>query len=385
MNIIAKCSRIAVPVAVAAAVTGLGIADPAAAAGTIPDVTGLTATADPATAVVTVTWDPYSSFGAGANPRIDAVVTGGTVSGTGDTCGTGLAAGATGCQFTATATATYHVTVTPLTDTDSATGVAVDVPVTLTAPSGAVGSLTGSADPVTNVVTVSWDPATVTWGTGTGPVLNVSVSGLPSASTCAALMPPNSTGCQFTATSTTTYTITVTPHNSAGDGTAGSVDVPVLLAPTAPNGAVGDLAAVYDAGAGLVTVSWTSGAVAWGTGANRGFAVSITGGVIATDASDTCTGLTPAATSCRFAPEQTATYDIAVTPVNDAGPGTRASIPIAVTVADPAATATAEAVIAGPNSVAGAALAATARPVVPAALLGLILLLSGAGLRLSVR
>src|SRR5205823_461480 len=116
--------------------------------------------------------------------------------------------------FTATQTATYHITVTPRTDTDAGAGLTAGQQATLTAPSGGVGSLRAGVDATTNVVTLTWDPSTVDWGTGTDPVLNVNVSGLPGASTCGFLLPATTAGCHFTATATTTYHITVTPHNS---------------------------------------------------------------------------------------------------------------------------------------------------------------------------
>src|SRR5436309_116773 len=41
-------------------------------------------------------------------------------------------------------------------------------------PTGTVTSLQGSVNGATALVTVTWDPSTVTWGTGSSPVLNVS-------------------------------------------------------------------------------------------------------------------------------------------------------------------------------------------------------------------
>lgn len=388
--------RIRIVVAVAAAALGLGFAEPAFAA-TIPDVTGLSASVDSA-AVVTVRWDAYSSFGSGANPRLDAAVVGGGV--TGNTCVAGLDPSATTCHFTATDSATYDVAVTPATDSDSGLGADVTITVALTAPSGAVSGLQAALDSSSNVVTVTWDPGPVNWGTGSGAVLDVQVSGLPSASTCSGLMPTGSTSCHFTTTATTTYTITVTPRNSVGDGTTSTVNIAVVQGATPPNGAVDNLAAAFDPGTGLVTVSWTSANVAWGTGANRGFTAAISGGQVSGDGSNTCTGLLPDATSCQFRPTETATYTVVVTPTNDAGTGTRASADVAVTVSGQGGgasgggtgggvTGVGTTVTGGATSSAttggGASLAATGRATLPAALLGLALLLTGAGLVVAAR
>jgi hypothetical protein len=395
--------RLRVVVAVVAATFGLWVANPAFAA-TIPDVTGLTASVDSA-AVVTVQWDAYS-FGSGTSPHLDAAVIGGGVAN--DTCVAGLDPSATTCQFTALDSATYDVAVTPKTDTDSGLGTDVTITVALSAPSGSVSGLQAAVDPTTNVVTVSWDPSPVNWGTGGGAVLDVGVSGLPSASNCGGLMPTGATGCHFTATATTTYTITVTPHNNVGDGTTATVNLDVVLGASPPNGAVDNLAAAFDPATGLVTVTWTSAAVAWGTGGGRGFAATITGGQVSGDGSNTCTGLLPAATPCAFRPTETATYTVAVTPTNDAGAGTRASTDVAVTVGAQGGgtgggasgggtgggvtgvgtTTTGGAVSAATTasgSGGGASLAATGRSILPAVLLGLALLLTGAALVVGAR
>src|SRR5947209_5660559 len=167
---------------------------PALAQGTIPEVTGLSATLDRMTGLLRVHWNAYRSFGAGANPRIDAVVSGGATVGSG-TCGTGLPADSTGCEVAAAASAVYQITVTPRTDTDAAIGTTATA---LTSPLGSVVNLSVSADPTSNVVSVTWDPSTIDWGTGVDPVLHIRVDGAAVDNTCVDPTPMVFTACRFT-------------------------------------------------------------------------------------------------------------------------------------------------------------------------------------------
>jgi hypothetical protein len=309
------------------------------------------ATADGAE--VTVTWDPegVSDWGLGDDPGFAvAISSAGDGDGIGtngcDTSGGRLPTTATGCTFTATAEDTYTVTVTPQNvDADdvvqSGTAGSDNATTTESAPAADLDDSIAAEEPDdSGAVTVSWDPDDVTWGSGAEDTraFDVAITGGDVAAgsgaasgQCTTDMPDDTTSCSFTPTEAATYTVTVTPKTDAGSGTPTTLEVEVEE--TGPTGGVSDLAATVDGA--TVTVTWDPSEISWGTGANQGLDVAVTGGEVG--ANSCVAAMETTAETCEFTALEAAEYMITVTPSTGAGEGTEASTTADVGTLAPAA------------------------------------------------
>src|SRR5262249_16729483 len=126
-----------------------------------------------------------------------------------------------------------------------------------------------------------------------------------------------------TTTPPTTTPPTTTPPTTTPPTTTPPTTVPPTTpspSATVPTGAVASLAAKQSAAATQgATVPWTGGQVAWGTGANRAYQVTVDGpdGAEVTGA---CTvPVASTATSCSFSTDTNGTYAVRVVAATDAG------------------------------------------------------------------
>ena len=302
----------------------------------------LTAVADGAT--VSVDWSNtgITDWGTTAGQDIDVAVTGGTV--TGNTC-TSVTYTSTSCEFTATASsaATYTVTLTPTNNAGDGTPTSKNVLVSApaSAPTGTVSDLSAVADGAT--VNVTWGASGITWGSGTGQGLLTSVTtaggGVLGTNTCTGTLAKTATSCHFTATHTGTFTVSVTPTSSIGNGTAASDAV--VVSAVAPSGTLATSGVNAAASGADVTVTWTPGDITdWGAGeaSTHKFDVTIDPDTIEDDG--TCvTGMAKTANTCTFTATAADTYTVTVTPRNSAGSGVSEDDTATVSASNPTSSA----------------------------------------------
>jgi hypothetical protein len=308
---------------------------PSAPTGTVDD---LNVVASGAT--VTVSWDPSGITGWGTGTdhgfEVDIEHTSGLDKVGASTCdddGDPLPKTATGCQFTATAMGTFTVTVTARSSVDSGDGAQGAVAVSAIGPTGTVDVDTPVVDGAE--VTVTWDPVTgITWGNTASSTHKFDVVVEPGTiedSDCTTGLAKSVGTCSFTATAGGTYTITVTPRNSAGGGLP--VEVEAEVAGTAPDNEAADLDLLTTVDGADVHVTWNAADVDWGLfPVDSGFDIVITGGTVGTndcgvnpDGTNDST-LSSTTEECTFtATEDETTYTIELTPRNDEGPGTAAT------------------------------------------------------------
>lgn len=290
-------------------------------------------------ATVTVSWDPsgVTDWGTGEDQgfEVDIVHTSGTDQVGASTCdddGDPLPKTATGCQFTATATGTFTVTVTPRSSVDDGEGAQDAVVVSAIGPTGTLANVEAAVDGAE--VTVTWDASGITWGSGAASTHKVDVVVEPGTiedSNCTTGLAKTVETCTFTATAAGTYTITVTPRNSAGGGVPAETEAAVEG--TAPVNEAADLDLLTTVDGAQIHVTWNAADVDWGSFPQEaGFDIVITGGNVGTN---DC-GVNPDGTNdqrlpstteeCTFtATEDDTTYTVELTPRNEAGAGTTAS------------------------------------------------------------
>jgi len=311
---------------------------------------------------VTVTWDPSAIDWGTAEPEarfFDVTIDKATIA-SGSTCEGGIAAednDSPSCTFTATAAGPYKVTVTARNDVGSGVSDSFDVTVDGTVPTSNPQQLALQAvvdSEALAQVNVTWKKAGVTsWGLAKDPGFKVTVAGtgigdndcgVDETGASEEVLPSTAEACSFSATAAGQYTVTLTPTNDEGDSVGTASDIAVVEE-EAPVATITPTASEPSEN-GVITITWDSDDIVWGTGDDRTIDVvanppGVSAGVSA--AGEKCGADMPEDTeSCWFVPTQGGKYTVSWTPKTEMGRGMAVTKEIEVEATAPSGAVTVE-------------------------------------------